>query len=45
MGRKTRMRPLSQSRDQGWGLFEILLAVVLAGDYLGRSDDGSATGS
>ena len=31
MGRKTRMRPLRQSRDQGWGLFEILLAVVLAG--------------
>ena len=29
MGRKTRMRPLRQSRDQGWGLFEILLAVVL----------------
>ena len=29
MGRKTRMRPLRQSHDQGWGLFEILLAVVL----------------
>ena len=29
MGRKTKMRPLRQSRDQGWGLFEILLAVVL----------------
>jgi type II secretory pathway pseudopilin PulG len=29
MGRKTRMRPPRQSRDQGWGLFEILLAVVL----------------
>jgi hypothetical protein len=24
------MRSLRQSRDQGWGLFEILLAVVLA---------------
>jgi type II secretory pathway pseudopilin PulG len=29
MGRKTRMRPLRQSRDRGWGLFEILLAIVL----------------
>ena len=29
MGRKTRMRPLRQTRDQGWGLFEILLAIVL----------------
>lgn len=29
MGRKTRMRPPRQSRDQGWGLFEILLAAVL----------------
>src|ERR1700729_1121518 len=29
MGRRTRMRPLKQSRDQGWGLFEILLALVL----------------
>jgi type II secretory pathway pseudopilin PulG len=30
MGRKTRMRPLRQSRDRGWGLFEILLAIVLS---------------
>jgi type II secretory pathway pseudopilin PulG len=29
MGRKTRMRRLKQSRDQGWGLFETLLAIVL----------------
>src|SRR5580692_2558259 len=29
MGRKTRMRPLKQNNDQGWGLFETLLAIVL----------------
>jgi hypothetical protein len=30
MVRRTRMRTPKRSRDQGWGLFEILLAVVLS---------------
>jgi hypothetical protein len=29
MDRKTRMLPLKGSRDQGWGLFEALLAITL----------------